>query len=701
MGLTLQSTQIGAIDKKDAKQLQFGSNTIALAGNPNVGKSTVFNALTGLNQHTGNWPGKTVASAIGSFKYNNSNFTLVDLPGTYSLFSHSKEEEITKEFICSAKAKTIVVVADATCLERNLNLVLQILEITHNCILCVNLMDQAKKKKIQINIKKLKEILGIEVVAITAKSKKDIEKLKLAIAKCSSNSDSVYKVTYDKAIEESIENINNFLSELNFKSYLPKKYIAINLLCNQNHFQNLPDEVAEIIEDEKCKLAKFGISKQNIEDKIACSLVLEAEKIGKECIFQKYDEKTDKDLKIDKIVTSKFTGIPIMLLLLGAVIYISIIGANYPSQFLAAVFERIKPFFNDALLYINTPVVLQKLLIEGVYETLAKVVSVMLPPMAIFFPLFTILEDFGYLPRVAFNLDGVFKKCCAHGKQCLTMCMGLGCNAAGVTGTRIIDSPRERLIAILTNNLVPCNGRFPVLITVSTIFATVYLTNINTALFSSAVVLTMIILGILSTFGVSYLLSKTFLKGTPSQFSLELPPYRKPKFTEVIYRSMFDRTLFVLARAVSVAAPAGAVLWLMTNINIGNNSIFYHLATFFDPIGKAIGLDGFVLIAFILGIPANEIVFPILLMGYTASGSFSESFSLQQIGNLLVANGWTMLTMINFMILTLFHFPCATTLLTIQNETKNFKWTILAFSIPTILGIALCALTTFIAKILM
>ena len=709
MGLTIQSTQKGALKEKDITN--ENKNIIALAGNPNVGKSTVFNSLTGLKQHTGNWPGKTVANAVGTFKHENKEYTIVDLPGTYSLMSNSKEEEIARDFICSAKSDAVVVVADATCLERNLNLVLQILEITPKCILCVNLMDEAKKKKIKIDIDKLKNILGIPVIGISAAHKKGTEPLKEIIKNFNNETYSTaYTPKYDTIIEESINAIAKEIVNEYPDFPLSPRFAAIKLLCedkslinslqsfaNSNFYEN--ENIANILAIKKSSLAEVGITKKNISDKIVCSIISEAENIAKKCVVIKNTEYALSDIRLDRILTSKIFGIPIMLCMLGIIFYLSIAGANYPSSLLSEFFNNIEQHLMQFFIYINTPQWLTNIVVSGMFRTLTWVVAVMLPPMAIFFPLFTLLEDLGYLPRVAFNLDGVFKKCCAHGKQCLTMCMGLGCNAAGVTGTRIIDSPRERLIAIITNSLVPCNGRFPTLITISAIFMGASFAHTGKYLIAAVSVLAIVILGICATFAVSFILSKTILKGTPSQFMLELPPYRKPKIAEVIYRSVFDRTLFVLGRAAVVAAPAGALIWLAANVHIGELSILQHMGTFLEPFGKLLGLDGYILLAFILGIPANEIVMPILIMCYTASGQLSELGTLADTGTLLISNGWNIVTAINVMLFSLFHFPCATTLLTIRKETGSYKWTVLSFIIPTALGIAVCFIIAQISRL--
>ena len=405
---------------------------------------------------------------------------------------------------------------------------------------------------------------------------------------------------------------------------------------------------------------------------------------------------SERDRKIDKILTSKKYGIPIMMLFLGLIFWLTIVGANYPSQFLFDMFSKFQEKLINFATYINCPSWLSDMLILGVYQTLTWVVSVMLPPMAIFFPLFTILEDLGYLPRIAFNMDGFFKKACCSGKQMITMCMGFGCNACGVTGCRIINSPRERLIAIITNNLVPCNGRFPFLITIATIFIAGTIEGIGASIISTISVMLVIVLGIFLTLIISKVLSKTILKGMPSSFILEMPPYRKPQFCKIFVRSIFDRTLFILGRAVAVAMPAGLVIWLFANIGINGSSILDLIVNFLDPFARLMGLDGYILTGFILGIPANEIVLPIILMCYLQGKALINIEDTFAIGEILRQNGWTILTAINVMIFTILHFPCATTLLTIKKETGKMRWVVLSFLIPTVFGIIICMLTNLI-----
>ena len=603
--------------------------TVALAGNPNVGKSTIFNALTGLKQHTGNWAGKTVSNAVGYAQSENFLYTFVDIPGTYSLCSHSPEEEIARDFLSSDTSQAVIVVCDATCLERNLNLCLQIMEICPNVLVCVNLLDQAKSRHINVDLKKLSNELGVTVVGTIGHKKKTVKTLLTA------------------------------LDNLNLEDHTKKNKIPLSV----NDKKSVYDTVKK------------------------------AEEIAKKVVTHNKTTKKTLERRLDSIFTSKLFAYPIMLLFLALIFWITISGANYPSSLLSKLFLVLENKLSAFLQFLNAPWWLHDSLTYGIFRTVGWVVAVMLPPMAIFFPFFTLLEDSGYLPRIAFNLDYPFKKCNACGKQALTMCMGFGCNAVGVTGCRIIDSKRERLLAILTNNLVPCNGRFPTIIALITMFLCV---GSNNNILSTLILTVVIIFSIFTTFSVTKILSKTVLKGLPSSYTLELPPYRKPQILKVIFRSIFDRTLFVLGRSVAVAAPAGLIIWIMANITINDVSLLNHCAFILDPFARVLGLDGVILLAFILGLPANEIVIPIVIMAYMNNGSLTELTSLANMRELFIANGWDITTAISVILFSLLHWPCATTILTIKKETGSIKWTVVAVLLPTVLSILVCMMFNFI-----
>jgi ferrous iron transport protein B len=703
MGLTNQSTGSSILGNSIIiDRSSCCGSIIALSGNPNVGKSTVFNSLTGLNQHTGNWPGKTVTNCYGKYRHKNNNFILVDIPGTYSLMANSAEEEVARDFVCFENPDATVVVTDATCLERNLNLVLQTLEITDNVVVCVNLIDEAERKKIHINCKKLSERLGVPVIATNARSKRGLDELIDAVYNIALGFEKTnpLEITYDETIEQAIELIRPVIREV-IGGKINDRWVSLRLLDGDasmleslNKFLgfNISDNstLRQSLDKARGYLEKNGIHPDQLRDKIVSRIINISEEICRDIVSFGNKQYNQTDRKIDSILTSKFFGLPVMLTLLAVIFWLTITGANYPSGLLANLLFGIEDKLTDIFISLNVPEWINGMLITGTYRTLAWVVSVMLPPMAIFFPLFTLLEDLGYLPRVAFNLDNFFKKACAHGKQALTMCMGFGCNAAGVIGCRIIDSPRERLIATITNTFVPCNGRFPTLIALSAIFVGGMTKGALGSLVSTLSLTAVVLLGIIITLVVSKILSKTILKGLPSSFTLELPPYRKPQVGRIIVRSILDRTIFVLGRAVAVAAPAGLIIWIMANISIGGASILAHTAGFLDPFGKLLGMDGYIILAFILGLPANEIVLPIIIMSYMASGSLIELSELEHLRQLLASNGWTWLTGVCVMLFSLMHFPCATTLWTIRKETQSMKWTLVSFAVPTIAGIIVC-----------
>ncbi len=706
-----------AIRREYSRQIRVDGNenknqfSVALAGNPNVGKSTLFNSLTGSSQHTGNWAGVTVSCFKGSCSSKKYNYVFADLPGTYSLMAHSAEEALARDGICFGNCDAAVVICDSTCLERNLNLVLQILETGIPAMVCVNFMDEAAKKNIRVDLPALSRELSAPVAGTTARKKRSLEHFLDRLDETVDHTDTEpFHISYDAAVEQAISMLLPFTEPLS--SRLSPRWLALRLLENDpgllrslNTFLGRDlsedDALCQAVRQARSHLDQAGIFEDDLKDRIVSGIVNTAESIASRTVSLPEKPYGKRDAFWDRILTGRLAGYPAMIGLLALIFWLTITGANYPSALLSSLFFSFQEKLTAAFMAVNAPQWLHGILVLGVYRVLAWVISVMLPPMAIFFPLFTLLEDFGYLPRIAYNLDRPFQCCKACGKQALTMAMGFGCNAAGVTGCRIIDSPRERLIAILTNSFVPCNGRLPALVTLITLFFTGASSAGPISSLRPALILTFFILtGVAATFFVSRLLSATVLKGMPSSFTLELPPYRRPQIGRVIWRSILDRTLFILGRAAAVAAPAGLVIWILANVSIGDISLLARFSGYLDPIGRLMGMDGVILMAFILGLPANEIVIPIIIMAYTSQGTLIEPGNLSDLHTLLISQGWTWVTALCTMVFFLFHWPCSTTLMTIKKETGSLKWTCLAVLLPTACGVILCMAITAFSRLL-
>ena len=675
---------------------------VALAGNPNTGKSTVFNALTGLRQHTGNWPGKTVARAEGTFRHADKIIKLVDLPGTYSLQAATVDEEVARDFLLFGQPDVTVVVLDATRLERNLNLALQVLEVTDRVVVALNLMDEARRHGIGVNAEALSRELGVPVVPMAARQGTGIAALREAVLRVANGSVQPHPHRLRQLpaeVETAIAAVRPVV-EAAYPGLPNERWVALRLLSGDEQLSaalqsaELADRVME---------ARWRVPPE-FEDRLSAALYGEAERIAAAVQVRGLQRmRVDLDKHLDRLLTNRWTGLPLMIMLMAVVFWLTIAGANVPSAMLATLLvDTAHPFLKGLGVSVGMPWWLNGLLFDGMYLATAWVVSVMLPPMAIFFPLFTLLEDFGYLPRVAFNMDRMFQRVGAHGKQALTMCMGFGCNAAGVVATRVIDSPRERLIAIITNNFSICNGRWPTQILIASIFLGTLVPARLGGIVAAAAVVGVALLGVLFMFVVSWVLTRSVLKGEATSFSLELPPYRPPRVLQTLYTSLIDRTAIVLWRAVVFALPAGAAIWLVSNIHLGGDSIATHVVRGLDPVGVLLGLNGVILLAYVVAIPANEIVIPTILMltvhtlGLSdigaGDGVMFELDEVSTVGELLRTAGWTTLTGINLMLFSLLHNPCSTTIYTIYKETGSGRWTSLATLLPIGLGVVVCFL---------
>lgn len=734
------------LPERDAALVQLGvrsdrfDHLVALAGNPNVGKSTVFNALTGLRQHTGNWPGKTVTRAEGLFTVGGTRVKLVDLPGTYSLQAASDDEEVARDMLLFGRPDVTVLVLDATRLERNLNLALQVLEVTSRVVVCLNLVDEARRVGAAVDPAALSRELGVPVVATAARQGEGLDALRTTIREVATGAvkPAPFRVArYAPDVEALIAEVQDAVQQA-YPALPNARWVALRLLnaderveaavhrgefdllareepVSPRHTPPPPHSVAQaaaaagmpVATDGEAVLAAASAVRWRLpadfHDRIAQGIYEAAEGIARRSMLTGAQRvRFDLDRTLDRWLTSPVTGFPLMVLMLGVVFWLTIAGANVPSAMLGELLvDNGHAWLRAGAATIGAPAWLSGLLIDGVYLATAWVVAVMLPPMAIFFPLFTLLEDFGYLPRVAFNLDALFRRVGAHGKQALTMCMGFGCNAAGVVATRVIDSPRERLVAIITNNFSLCNGRWPTQILMASIFVGALAPAPLAGLVSASAVVGVTLLGVLAMFLSSWLLTRTVLRGEATSFSLELPPYRPPRVLQTLYTSLLDRTLIVLWRAVVFAAPAGAAIWLVSNVQVGGASIAEHLVQWMNPLGVLIGLNGVILLAYVVAIPANEIVIPTVLMLTVLTGGVPEvgagagvMFELDapQIGELLRANGWSTLTAACLMLFSLLHNPCSTTIYTIYKETGSAKWTAVSTLLPLAMGFVTCFL---------
>ncbi len=645
------------------------NNNILLMGNPNVGKSSIFNKLTLSHEHTGNWTGKTVE--IASKKIVGTDYILIDLPGIYSLSSLSEEEVIAKNTLLFEDYKKVIYVVDGTNLEKNLNLLLQILQITKDVILCINMADILESRKIKIDTNKLSKILGIRVIECSTFKNTGFKEL---IESLNEKTFSTFNYSYDDEIEEHISNIKKILPEA-----FNNRYLSLSVICKDRSLIDvIKNRYGIDINDKNINDYLMNINGEEISDRISLTI----NRLSKEIINQVYTNNSDSKCFLDKLFSNKIITVFLMFIIMFIIFFITIILSNYPSELLSFIFSKIEIVIYNIVIHFKIPSFIYEPLLFGVYRVVSFIVSVMFPPLVIFFILYTYAEESGILPRLAFNLDRVCSICGCHGKQCLTMFTGFGCNACAVVGSRIIDSKRDKLIAILTNSFIPCNGRFPMIIALITMF----LANSNNKLLISLYLCLFIILSIIMSFLISFILSKTILKGYSGFFVLELPSYKKVKITKVLKESIIYKSLSILKKAIKVSIPCGIIIWLFTNIKLYDLTIFESLSHFLEPFAKMIGLDGVILLSFLLALPANEIVIPIVIMGYLGLNNISTISNYLEIKNVLINNGWTITTAISTILFSIMHFPCGTTLSTIKSEVGT-KWMIYSFFIPLICGI--------------
>lgn len=644
-------------------------SNILLCGNPNVGKSSIYNLLTNSNEHTGNWTGKTVD--VSSKLVKNANYNLIDLPGIYSLSSLSEEEIITRDILYFTKYDKIIYVCDACNLEKNLNLLLQISEINKNIILCINMIDELDNKKIKLNIDYLKKVFDIEIIKCSTKEKRGINDL---ISSLDKKSLFKFKLIYNDIIEKQISFIIDHLDEP-YKN----RFTAIKILENDTQFiESIETKNNDKIINKEIQDYIMSINSEEVSDLISSTINNVSNNICNIVQTKKYEKSISK---IDKIFSNKVLSIPLMLIIIFSIFLITLVLANYPGELLSKLFIYFEKILYDISCFLNIPKIIYEPLIFGVYRVVSFIISVMFPPLVIFFYLFTYAEETGVLPRIAFNLDKLCSISNCHGKQSLIMCTGFGCNACAVMNSRIIDSKKDKLIAILTNSFIPCNGRFPMIIALISMFF-VSNNDILVAFYLTLFVLFSITISLLT----SYILSKTILKGYSGFFILELPDYKKVKLFKVIKLSFVYNALTILKKAIIISIPAGLIIYILTTININNVSLLVIISNFLNPFAKLIGLDGNILASFILGIPANEIVMPLMIMGYLNDSSISLITDYTALKNILVDNKWTIVTAMSTILFSIMHFPCATTLSTIKSEV-GFKWMVCAFIIPLLTGV--------------